>query len=124
MKYLFMGFIRLYQWTLSPVLGPRCKYWPSCSHYGYEAFARHGTIRGFGLTAWRILRCNPWSHGGIDEVPPARASRWAGRFGRSDPAADRSGASRTSRSLGDTQTTTIASPSALAEVARPQGAAE
>jgi putative membrane protein insertion efficiency factor len=105
MKYLFMGLIRLYQWTISPLLGPRCKYWPSCSRYGYEAFARHGTIRGFGLTAWRILRCNPWSHGGVDPVPPARPRRWAGRFGPS--------------TTGSTMT-----PSAPADVARPQGATE
>ena len=108
MKYLFMGLIRLYQWTISPLLGPRCKYWPSCSHYGYEAFARHGTLRGMALTGWRIVRCNPWSHGGIDEVPPARPARWAGRFGRYTTGS----------------TTTPGAPPALAEVARPQGATE
>jgi putative membrane protein insertion efficiency factor len=73
-KYLFMGLIRLYQRTISPLLGPVCRYYPSCSHYGYEAMSVHGAAKGTILTAWRILRCNPWSAGGIDEVPPR--GRW------------------------------------------------
>ncbi|MGQ0845943.1 MAG: membrane protein insertion efficiency factor YidD [Sporichthyaceae bacterium] len=117
MKYLFMGLIRVYQWTVSPLLGPRCKYWPSCSRYGYEAFSRHGTVRGAWLTAWRILRCNPFSHGGVDPVPPARRRRWAGRFGRSDSEVERSGPTPAS-------TVPIDLPPALAGSARPQGAAE
>lgn len=72
MKYLFMGLIRVYQHTLSLWLGPRCRFYPSCSHYGYEAFRRHGTVRGLWLTTRRVVRCNPWNPGGIDEVPPAR----------------------------------------------------
>jgi putative membrane protein insertion efficiency factor len=72
MKYLFMGLIRIYQHTLSLWLGPRCRFYPSCSHYGYEAFRRHGTLRGLWLTARRLVRCHPWNPGGIDEVPPAR----------------------------------------------------
>jgi hypothetical protein len=73
-KYLFMGLIRIYQRTISPLLGPVCRYYPSCSHYGYEAMSVHGAAKGTILTAWRILRCNPWSAGGIDEVPPR--GRW------------------------------------------------
>jgi uncharacterized protein len=73
-KYLFMGLIRIYQRTISPLLGPVCRYYPSCSHYGYEAMSVHGAAKGTILTAWRILRCNPWSSGGIDEVPPR--GRW------------------------------------------------
>ena len=69
-----MGLIRIYQRTISPLLGPVCRYYPSCSHYGYEAMSVHGALKGTILTAWRILRCNPWSAGGIDEVP-ARG-RW------------------------------------------------
>ncbi len=64
-----MGLIRLYQWTLSPLLGPRCKYYPSCSHYGYTAVERHGLLAGSALAGWRVLRCNPWSYGGVDDVP-------------------------------------------------------
>jgi len=69
-----MGLIRIYQRTISPLLGPVCRYYPSCSHYGYEAMSVHGAAKGTILTAWRILRCNPWSAGGIDEVPPR--GRW------------------------------------------------
>ncbi|MFN3867076.1 MAG: membrane protein insertion efficiency factor YidD [Demequina sp.] len=68
-RLTLVGAIRAYQLTVSPLLGPRCKYYPSCSHYGLEAVRRHGTVRGFMLAAWRVLRCNPWSHGGVDDVP-------------------------------------------------------
>ena len=68
-RLLLVGIIRLYQLTVSPLLGPRCKYYPSCSHYGLEAVRRHGAMRGFVLASWRVLRCNPWSHGGVDAVP-------------------------------------------------------
>ena len=64
-----VGVIKVYQWTISPLLGPRCKYYPSCSNYGLVAIRRHGAVRGFALGAWRVLRCNPWSNGGIDDVP-------------------------------------------------------
>lgn len=74
MKYLFMGLIRIYQKTISPLLGEVCRYYPSCSHYGYEAMSVHGAFKGTILTAWRVLRCNPWSAGGVDEVPPR--GRW------------------------------------------------
>lgn len=72
-RYALMGLIRLYQLTVSPILGPTCKYYPSCSHYGLEAVKRHGALRGTVLTGWRVLRCNPWSNGGVDEVPPVGA---------------------------------------------------
>ncbi|WP_030270117.1 membrane protein insertion efficiency factor YidD [Streptomyces sp. NRRL B-24484] len=80
MKYLLMGLIRLYQWTISPLLGPVCRYYPSCSHYGYEAVRTHGAVKGSGLTAWRILRCNPWSPGGVDHVPPRTHPVWHRRL--------------------------------------------
>jgi putative membrane protein insertion efficiency factor len=61
-------------WRLiSRLLPSRCKYHPSCSAYALEAVRSRGVIVGFGLAAWRILRCNPWSLGGIDPVPPRRA---------------------------------------------------
>ncbi|WP_084079502.1 membrane protein insertion efficiency factor YidD [Demequina sp. NBRC 110057] len=63
------GLIRGYQLTISPLTGPTCKYYPSCSHYGLTAVRRHGALRGGTLAAWRVLRCNPWSHGGVDDVP-------------------------------------------------------
>ena len=80
MKYPLLALIKIYQWTISPLLGPVCKYYPSCSHYGYTAIDRHGAIKGTALTAWRILRCNPWSPGGVDHVPPRRRPPWHERL--------------------------------------------
>ena len=60
--------IRLYQALISPLLGPRCKYHPSCSEYAVGAVRRYGILRGLVLAAWRLVRCNPWSHGGVDLV--------------------------------------------------------
>ena len=80
MKYPLLALIKLYQWTISPLLGPVCKYYPSCSHYGYTAIDRHGAIKGTALTAWRILRCNPWSLGGVDHVPPRKRPPWHARL--------------------------------------------
>jgi putative membrane protein insertion efficiency factor len=60
--------VRLYQRIVSPALPRRCKYHPTCSAYAVEAIRRYGILRGFVLAAWRLLRCNPWSHGGVDFV--------------------------------------------------------
>jgi putative membrane protein insertion efficiency factor len=60
--------IRLYQRTISPALPSRCKYHPSCSEYAVQAVRRYGVLRGAVLAGWRLLRCNPWSHGGVDFV--------------------------------------------------------
>jgi uncharacterized protein len=64
--------IRGYQRLLSPLFGNRCKYYPSCSEYAAQAIARFGILRGLVLAAWRLLRCNPWSHGGFDPVENQR----------------------------------------------------
>jgi putative membrane protein insertion efficiency factor len=69
MKYLAMALIRLYQLTLSPLLPPSCRFTPSCSHYGYEAFRRFGFFKGGWLTVKRVTRCNPFNPGGYDPVP-------------------------------------------------------
>jgi putative membrane protein insertion efficiency factor len=69
MKYLAMGLIRLYQLTISRLLPPSCRFTPSCSHYGYEAFNRFGFFRGGWLTVRRVLRCHPFNPGGYDPVP-------------------------------------------------------
>jgi len=58
--------VRGYQRLLSPLLPARCKYHPSCSQYALEALGEYGLARGLVLAAWRLLRCNPWSHGGVD----------------------------------------------------------
>ena len=68
---LFVGLIRLYQVVFSPLLGQRCRYYPSCSAYSLQAIREHGPIKGLVLIGWRVLRCNPWSAGGIDQVPSA-----------------------------------------------------
>ena len=69
MKKLFLGIIRFYQKKISPLTPPKCKYYPTCSQYGYEAIERFGVIKGSALALWRILRCNPFSKGGYDPVP-------------------------------------------------------
>lgn len=68
-RRLIVGTIALYQRFVSPVLPPRCRFWPSCSEYARMAVERHGPLRGGSLAAWRILRCGPWSQGGEDPVP-------------------------------------------------------
>ena len=73
MNKVLIAFIRVYQYTLSPMLGQRCKYYPSCSNYAVGALREHGVIRGVGLASWRVLRCNPFSDGGYDPVPPRRS---------------------------------------------------
>ena len=64
--------IRLYQRFLSPALPRRCRYEPTCSAYAVQAIGRYGILRGLVLSAWRLLRCNPWSHGGHDPVEAQR----------------------------------------------------
>ncbi|HUB13016.1 MAG TPA: membrane protein insertion efficiency factor YidD [Acetobacteraceae bacterium] len=66
-----VGAVRAYQWTIRPVIGANCRFWPSCSDFAIEALRTHGALRGSGLAARRILRCNPWCDGGYDPVPPA-----------------------------------------------------
>ena len=70
MNKVLIAFIKVYQYTLSPMLGQRCRYYPSCSNYAIAALREYGAIRGFGMACWRILRCNPLSNGGYDPVPP------------------------------------------------------
>ena len=61
--------VRAYQLLVSPLLGPSCKYYPSCSAYAVTALGRYGPLKGTWLAARRLLRCHPWSHGGVDHVP-------------------------------------------------------
>lgn len=75
--------VRLYQWTLSPLLragfGPACRFEPSCSVYAAEAVQTHGARRGAGLAVRRLCRCHPWGGGGIDPVPELRPEAGARR---------------------------------------------
>lgn len=61
--------IKIYRKIISPLIPARCKYYPTCSEYALKAYERHGFIKGTILTVWRLLRCNPWSLGGVDHVP-------------------------------------------------------
>ena len=67
--------VRLYQRAISPALPARCKYYPSCSEYAVQAVRSYGVFRGVVLAAWRLLRCNPWSHGGVDFVEDQKLFR-------------------------------------------------
>ena len=67
-----VALIRVYQKVLSPLLGPRCRYHPSCSAYAVQAIQTYGILRGLVLASWRLVRCNPWSHGGHDPVEAQR----------------------------------------------------
>jgi uncharacterized protein len=67
--------VRFYQRLISPGLPARCKYYPSCSEYAVHAVRRYGILRGVVLAAWRLLRCNPWSHGGVDFVEDQKLFR-------------------------------------------------
>ena len=62
--------IHAYRYTLSPLLGPRCRYLPTCSEYCLDAVAQHGAARGSWLTFKRLSRCHPWGGAGYDPVPP------------------------------------------------------
>lgn len=73
LRTLLIAPIRLYQWTLSPLLGVNCRYAPSCSEYAAEAIATHGPLRGLWLALRRISRCHPWGASGYDPVPPRHA---------------------------------------------------
>jgi len=61
--------IRCYQYLISPLLGPRCRFTPSCSEYALEAIGRHGSVQGVLLSIRRLSRCHPWNRGGHDPVP-------------------------------------------------------
>lgn len=75
MNELLRAMIRGYRYFISPLLGPSCRFHPSCSAYAEEALSRHGALRGGWLAARRLCRCGPWHPGGYDPVPPARARR-------------------------------------------------
>jgi putative membrane protein insertion efficiency factor len=65
----FIGLIKMYQLVISPLMGPSCRYTPTCSQYGIEALKKYGLIKGLWLTIKRVARCNPWGGHGHDPVP-------------------------------------------------------
>jgi uncharacterized protein len=72
LRALEIGLIRAYRATLSGWLGGQCRFYPTCSRYAEEAIRTRGALKGTALTAWRVLRCNPFGSGGVDRVPPSR----------------------------------------------------
>ena len=69
-SFPFIALIKLYQWIVSPMLGPsKCRFTPTCSNYAIDAFKKHGPFKGFWLTVKRISRCHPWGGHGYDPVP-------------------------------------------------------
>ena len=73
MRTILILLIQLYRYTVSPLLGQRCRFEPSCSMYAIGALREHGAVKGSALAAWRLLRCNPFTHGGHDPVPPSHS---------------------------------------------------
>jgi putative membrane protein insertion efficiency factor len=69
MKRVLVALLRTYQYAISPFLGRRCRYYPSCSEYAVEAVEKHGAIKGGWLGVKRVCRCHPWHPGGYDPVP-------------------------------------------------------
>lgn len=74
MKAILVALLRLYRFTISPLYGQVCRYYPTCSAYALEAVQRHGAVTGTWLAGRRLLRCHPWAAGGVDHVPAAKAS--------------------------------------------------
>jgi len=71
---VLIGLIKIYQWTISPLLPNCCRFEPTCSRYAVEALRVHGVLRGGCLAVWRLLRCQPFCRGGWDPVPPRSKS--------------------------------------------------
>ena len=69
LSFPLIALIKLYQWIISPWLGSKCRYTPTCSHYGIEALKKYGPIKGLWLTIKRISKCHPWGGHGYDPVP-------------------------------------------------------
>ena len=69
LSFPFIMLIKLYQWIISPWLGSKCRYTPTCSHYSIEALKKYGPIKGLWLTIKRVSKCHPWGGHGYDPVP-------------------------------------------------------
>jgi putative membrane protein insertion efficiency factor len=67
--FLFLIPVRIYQYVISPIIGPSCRYTPTCSVYSVQALKKHGPFKGLWLSIKRILSCNPWGGSGYDPVP-------------------------------------------------------
>jgi putative membrane protein insertion efficiency factor len=69
LSFPFIALIKIYQWIISPILGPKCRFTPSCSQYALQAFKKYGVFKGFWLSIKRIGRCHPWGGHGYDPLP-------------------------------------------------------
>lgn len=69
LSFPFIVLIKFYQYIISPAIGPKCRYTPTCSHYSLEAFKKYGPVKGFWLSVKRISKCHPWGGSGYDPVP-------------------------------------------------------
>lgn len=76
MRILLTALIRAYRYFVSPLLGPNCRFYPSCSCYAEQSLEQHGVMKGCYLALRRLLRCHPWHAGGYDPVPPPSTTRW------------------------------------------------
>lgn len=85
MNRLLVWLLRGYQLLVSPMLGPSCRFYPTCSSYAIEAIQVHGAARGSWLTVRRVCRCHPWNPGGVDPVPPARQDNHPAACGCNHP---------------------------------------
>jgi putative membrane protein insertion efficiency factor len=84
-RWLGIGLVYAWRWTFGLLTPPNtCKYHPSCSQYAVDAFRHYGLLRGGVLAGWRLLRCNPWSHGGVDHVEQQTLFGHRRRAGRAD----------------------------------------
>jgi len=75
MSRILIVALRVYQWVVSPYLGPTCRFLPSCSEYAIDALRTHGVLRGSAFAVRRVLRCHPWHPGGCDPVPDHQSDR-------------------------------------------------
>jgi uncharacterized protein len=69
-----LALLRAYRWAVSPMLPPACRYVPTCSEYAMEAVERYGALRGSAMAVWRVLRCHPFTRGGVDPVMKSSCS--------------------------------------------------
>ena len=76
MRSILTALVRAYRYFVSPLLGPSCRFYPSCSCYAEQSLAPHGAVKGSYLTVRRLLRCHPWHAGGYDPVPEPPPTRW------------------------------------------------
>ncbi|MBY0476704.1 MAG: membrane protein insertion efficiency factor YidD [Chitinophagaceae bacterium] len=74
-SFPFVVLIKFYQYVISPAIGPKCRYTPTCSNYALQALKEHGPVKGFWLSVKRISKCHPWGGSGFDPVPPRNTEK-------------------------------------------------